>query len=458
MPRSFLLDRPLAMLVAPGRRRAFYGLLLALRQNADAVRDWQAPLCWGRRDAVEVLLWVAGVPDEAGRTTALRWLFRNITPLLAAQRALDAERSLAQAILDTAEVIVLVVEGGRVLRGNPYLTQLTGQAAQALLGKRWWLLLAEDDRRAAEEMVAGAVAGQTACRCRARLLTPGGARLVEWSAVPFGAPAAPDRPAGGEAAGGGAPRVLLVGHDITELEEAQRQAVRAERLAAVGRVMASIAHESRNLLQQGQACLDRLSWKLQDRPEALALLDRLRRCQADLAHLLEDVRGYAGPLRLELAPCELRAVLRQAWDEVRSGHAGRSAALHESGSAAAVCPADRFRLLQVFRNLLDNAFAACPAAVEVWAHWSEAAPPEAPHGVVRLSLRDNGPGLGEEQRRRLFEPFYTTKRQGTGLGLTIARRVVQAHGGDITVAAPPGGGPGEGRGAEFIIHLPRELP
>ena len=67
--------------------------------------------------------------------------------------------------------------------------------------------------------------------------------------------------------------VLLVGHDITELEEAQAQALQAERLAALGQVMASLAHESRNLLQRAQSCLERLSWRLEGQPEALDLLD-----------------------------------------------------------------------------------------------------------------------------------------------------------------------------------------
>lgn len=69
--------------------------------------------------------------------------------------------------------------------------------------------------------------------------------------------------------------------------------------------------------------------------------------------------------------------------------------------------------------------------------------------AIRVALRDNGPGLSSEQRRNLFEPFYTTKTQGTGLGMAIARRIVEAHGGSIVA-----GGIG-GPGAEILIILPR---
>ena len=72
--------------------------------------------------------------------------------------------------------------------------------------------------------------------------------------------------------------------------------------------------------------------------------------------------------------------------------------------------------------------------------------------MLRISVRDNGPGLSDEQRRRVFEPFFTTKARGTGLGMAIAKRIVEEHGGTIDVAvtiAP---------GAEFVIQLPRSEP
>src|SRR5439155_8137970 len=90
-------------------------------------------------------------------------------------------------------------------------------------------------------------------------------------------------------------QILLVGHDITELQEAQRLGLQAERLAAVGQVSVGLAHEGRNALQRSQACLDRLGWRLKDQPEALDLLTRAHKAQNDLVVLFEEVREYAAP-------------------------------------------------------------------------------------------------------------------------------------------------------------------
>jgi signal transduction histidine kinase len=223
----------------------------------------------------------------------------------------------------------------------------------------------------------------------------------------------------------------------------------AERLAAIGQVTATMAHESRNLLQSASACLERLSWRLQGQDEALDLIRRAQKAQRGLALLFEDVRLYAAPLRLELAACPLPELWREVFDEVRTACPDREAELVEDVAGEAACRADRFRLAQVFRNVMDNSFAACCGAVKMTIACRDADLDGRP--ALRVSLRDDGPGLSEEQRARLFEPFYTTKQSGTGLGMTIAKRIVEAHGGRITAGdASPG--------AEILFWLPRDAP
>ena len=101
----------------------------------------------------------------------------------------------------------------------------------------------------------------------------------------------------------------------------------------------------------------------------------------------------------------------------------------------------------MFRYLLENSLAACVDPVQI-----DITCDEARLGVVsalRISVHDHGPGLNDEQRQRIFEPFYTTKPTGTGLGMAIAQRIVEAHGGTIAV------GDQSLPGAEIIIGLPR---
>jgi hypothetical protein len=216
-------------------------------------------------------------------------------------------------------------------------------------------------------------------------------------------------------------------------------------------MIAGLAHESRNALQRSQACLEMLARLARGRPEELDLIDRLQKAQDHLHHLYEDVRSYAAPIRLDRRPCDLADVWREAWADLAPARRGRRASLREELPASdARCPADPFRLGQVFRNLFENALASAPDPVELVLRTEEAELDGRP--AIRVSVRDNGPGLAPEQRPMIFEPFYTTRTKGTGLGLAISRRIVEAHGGRV------GLGDGEGTGAEFLITLPKEAP
>jgi signal transduction histidine kinase len=239
--------------------------------------------------------------------------------------------------------------------------------------------------------------------------------------------------------------------DVRRGEAALRQ---AERLAAIGQMMAGLAHESRNALQRGQACLEMLAARLPDRPDALDLLAGVQEAQDDLHRLYEEVLDYASPFLIERTRCRLGDLVRETWERLESTRRGRRAVLREHGDPELLLHADPFRLVQVLRNILDNALAACadPVAIDVAWDVIQATGGLENKSTVRIVVRDNGPGLAPEQRRNAFEPFYTTKTQGTGLGLPIARRIVEAHGGTLEV------GSNARPGAELIITLPREEP
>jgi signal transduction histidine kinase len=239
--------------------------------------------------------------------------------------------------------------------------------------------------------------------------------------------------------------------DITARKETEQKLRHAERLAAIGETVAGLAHESRNALQRSQACLEMLMRKVKDQPEALDLLVRLQKAQDHLHHLYEEVRGYAAPITLRREPCDLRAIVEDTWSHLAATRTGREANLRfDAPPPARHCEADLVAIGQVFRNILENALQACPDRAEIDLHGSETEL----NGklAVRIAVRDNGPGLTAEQRRRIFEPFYTTKTQGTGLGMAIVKRLVEAHGGVIAV------GEGVKSGAEIVLTLPKGTP
>jgi signal transduction histidine kinase len=233
-----------------------------------------------------------------------------------------------------------------------------------------------------------------------------------------------------------------------ELRESQAKALRAERLAAIGQMVAGLAHESRNALQRAQACLSVLNFRLADRPDLTDLLDRIQAAQDDLHRLFNNVRDYAAPIHLDLGPCDLAEVWRQAWADLEPLRQDGAACLTEEPAGDASCLADAFHLRQVFRNLLENALGAGAGRVVVGCARAELDGREA----VRVVVRDNGPGFAGLDRAKIFQPFITTKVRGTGLGLAICKRIVEAHEGTIAL------GDGPGPGAEILVTLPRRNP
>ena len=115
--------------------------------------------------------------------------------------------------------------------------------------------------------------------------------------------------------------VICVGQDITEHKRAEERALLAERLAAIGQVSTGLAHESRNALARSQGCLEMLARRVEDRPEALDLIDRVQAAQRQLLRLYEHVREYAAPLQLDRRPCNLKDIVYQAWEHLESEEA-----------------------------------------------------------------------------------------------------------------------------------------
>jgi PAS domain S-box-containing protein len=236
--------------------------------------------------------------------------------------------------------------------------------------------------------------------------------------------------------------------DITDLKLAQRRAVQAERLAAIGQMVTGLAHESRNALQRSQACLEMLRFRLEGNTESLDLVTGIQDAQDDLQRLYEEVRTYAAPLLIDRREASLRSLVLEAWGQLEWTIRGRDVRLVDQSEGDVWALVDTPRMVQVFRNLLDNSLAACHDPVIVKVGWSVVEVDG--RASLRITLRDNGPGFSPEQMRNLFEPFYTTKTQGTGLGMAIARRIVEAHGGSIAAELDD-----DAPGAEIVILLPR---
>lgn len=369
----------------------------------------------------------------------------DVTERVHAEDALRREKAFVDSLIETAPAIVLVLDlTGRILRINNYLEELTGHTRKEVEGRDWFTtFLPERDRsRLRQEYTQAAhqpspqptVRGYTS-----PILTRAGReRWIQWSSTWL----RDDR--------GTLQGILALGHDTTELRQSQERALQAERLAAIGQMVTGLAHESRNALQRSISCLEMLSWEVRDRPRATELIGRVQKAQTHLQHLYEEVRGYAAPIRPRWEPCRLESLVREAWEDLANVREGRDAELlWDDQNGEAHCEADPIGLTQVLRNILENALAACTDPTRITVESSEGSLEDRP--AVRLTIRDNGPGMSPDVREMIFEPFFTTKTKGTGLGMAISKRIIEAHHGRLAAGQ-------NGSGAEIVITLPMHGP
>lgn len=243
------------------------------------------------------------------------------------------------------------------------------------------------------------------------------------------------------------PLFVAIVLDITQRKRAEEKVFQAQRLAAIGQTVAGLAHESRNAFQRSQACLEMLAVELEGRPSELQLVERIQRALDHLHHLYEEVRDYASPIKLDRQPCNLAYVWRDAWSHLEVARQQKNIHLQEEIAAESdlTCHVDWFQLGQVFRNVFENAISAVGDVGEIAIRCQETRFDDKPS--IRVSVCDSGPGISPDARQRVFDPFFTTKTKGTGLGMAIAKRIVEAHGGQIAIGD-------SSPGAEFVITLP----
>lgn len=428
-------------------------LLLLDRQLADGTADELLPLV--RRQAPHVgVIMVTGYADVEGAIAALRsaagdYILKPINPEVlrsSVRRMIDrqqAERQIARLQEDlqrnearyralfenTLDGLLIVDDAGQIVDVNPAACQLLCPPGKTLRQAPLATLRVQDAAGVRPVQWDDFFARPHTRGERTFVRENGTQATIEYHAVRAFAPGLH----------------LISLRDLTDRRQAEERARQSERLAAIGETMAALVHESRNALQRSKACLEMLRLELADRPDVLDLIERAQRAQDDLHRLFEEVRQWAAPLVLHRQPCCLKALWREVWQQVLQSSPPVPVQLQEQVSGPTDCLADRFALIQVFRNIFENAVEVSPPGGVVQVR-CDAADREAASTRV-VAIRDQGPGLTPQQQQRIFDPFFTTKAKGTGLGMAIAQRIVQAHGGAIAARVPGG--------TEIVVTLPR---
>ena len=232
------------------------------------------------------------------------------------------------------------------------------------------------------------------------------------------------------------------------LEAAQRELHESERLADLGRMAASLAHEIRNplcVLSNVSAGLRRELDRAGTPADLRTLLDALRDEVEHLDHLVNDLLAFARPDRRSRTLASLAMVADQAILAVVSAlpDAGRYEVRREYDDPPPKATMDVDRVRQALVNLLLNACQAMPDGGPLTVFVGRGERP----GEARIGVRDAGGGIAAEDRERIFQPFFSTKPTGTGLGLSIVRAVAEDHGGRVEFESAPGAG------STFWLHL-----
>ncbi len=247
--------------------------------------------------------------------------------------------------------------------------------------------------------------------------------------------------------GPGRPAYMVeVVRDVTEQRQLEEKARRNEVLASVGEVAAVVAHEVRNPLGAMITALDLLD-PVAGRavtPEDVTLHDVLRREAARLKAIVTDFLQFARPSPAQAEPLDLEVLLDDVIGGLRRTQPDRARAVitREPVGGLPRVLADPSKLRQALWNIGQNALEAMPdGGTLVFA-------PRPSGDTVQLDITDSGEGIEAGRLEQVFQPFYTTRERGTGLGLTIARRLAEAQDGSLTVRSAPH------QGTTFTMSLP----
>ena len=241
--------------------------------------------------------------------------------------------------------------------------------------------------------------------------------------------------------------------NLKRIEWVQDQLVASERLAAIGQMVAGLAHESRNAFQRSQACLEMLELNLSEDPENLEIISRIQKALEELQKLYEEVRGYAAPIVLANDPVNIVSLIHETWRQIESIRNKGEVELEVTANdnlERRTFVLDLHRIHQVLRNLMENALDAMSSQKDDGSTSNlktVSVQLSADDGFLNIVVLDQGPGIPEEERESIFDPFFTTKTRGTGLGLAISRRVIEKHGGSLSLL-------GSENGACFQICIP----
>lgn len=254
--------------------------------------------------------------------------------------------------------------------------------------------------------------------------------------------------------------------DLTHVEITEENANLKQRLLLLGQMAAGLAHEIRNPMASIGVHCSLLKAHLSKNEKLSASVEMMAREIEKVEHIIRECLNFVRPAELGIKTVSVDRVVEAVVDRFRSLNPAMEFSVRAVAGRNLQAEADAALLEQLFNNLISNAVEACEGkgridiSFGISKHFSELMSLDNKASVIldghsgeekefiRIAVRDNGPGIAQEIRERIFVPFFTTKKSGTGLGLAMAQKIVHAHGGVLDLKSEPG------KGTDFIIKIP----
>lgn len=357
---------------------------------------------------------------EPAFTGILHDLSRRVQIEEALRKSEERLRSIVESAVDA---IIVIDDRGSIEAFNPSAERLFGYTTSEVIGRNVNMLMPSPDREQHDGYLR-------------HYLATGDPKIIgigrEVTALKKDGSHFPVHLSVGEMVSEGKRSFTGILHDLTDRVALEHRLAEQKSLAKLGEMAAVVAHEVKNPIAGIRGALQVITARMPaEQRDRTILLDIITRLDA-LNRIVQDMLMFARPRALRQEPIPLGLLLRETASLIERDPGMLNLEIGVNGSADIT--GDREMLQVVFQNILMNAAQAMDGQGRIDVTIT------ATDGHCVVAIADRGPGMSDEVREKAFDAFFTTKHRGTGLGLPIAKRVVDAHGGAIQIIVPPAGG------------------
>jgi PAS domain S-box-containing protein len=355
---------------------------------------------------------------------AFTGILHDLSRRVEIEDALKKSEERVRSIVDSAvDAIVVIDDRGLIQAFNPSAERLFGYTVGEVMGRNVNMLMPSPDRERHDGYLQ-------------HYLTTGEQKIIgigrEVTGLKKDGTRFPVHLSVGEMKSDGKRSFTGILHDLSDRVALEQRLTDQKSLAKLGEMAAVVAHEVKNPIAGIRGALQVITSRMpSDQRDRTILVDIIARLDA-LNRIVQDMLMFARPRALRQEPIPLGLLLRETASLIERDPGMQNLEIGVTGDADIV--GDREMLQVVFQNILMNAAQAMEGQGRIQVTLA------CVHGRCRIAVTDRGAGMPDDVRDKAFEAFFTTKHRGTGLGLPIAKRIVESHGGAIQIDAPPEGG------------------